>query len=155
MNINIRIKREEAVKRLELLKEKGMTYYPPHESFKKGTDIGIFENQGPLAKAVYYALKLNTGDNGFYDKLNQAVEEFETKHNAIVYLILVTHAVFGTVCDMFYVSDYKEEWKQDIQDLKDGYSCVYSYNMDEPMFSEIGTIGFGVAIAFGGIYRTE
>jgi hypothetical protein len=54
---------------------------------------------------------------------------------------------------MFYVSDCKSEWESDVFDLKNGYSCVYCYNMDEPMFSEIGTIGFDVSKRYGGIYR--
>lgn len=155
MKVNVGVKREEAIRRLEILKERGMTYTPPLKAFKSGEDIGIFENMGYGAEAIYYALYLNTGDDGFYDKLAQAVKEFEAQHNAVVYLILVTHSEFGTMCDMFYVSDYKSEWEQDVDDLKNGYSCVYCCNMDEPMFSEIGSIAFKASKLYGGIYREE
>lgn len=153
MNINIEVKREEAVKRLEILKGLGMSYTAPLRAFKEGEDVGIFENMGPGAEAVYYALNLNTGDGGFYDDLKAAVDEFEKEHNAIVYLILVTHTAYGTLCDMLYVSDYKKEWPSDRADLQEGLSCVYCYNLEEPMFSEFGTVAFEFSKRYGGIYR--
>lgn len=155
MKVNVGVKREEAIKRLEILKEKGMTYNPPLKAFKSGEDIGIFSNLGKGAEAVYYALNLNTGDEGFYDDLRNAVNEFEAKHNAVVYLILVTHTIFQTLCDMFYVSDCKEEWERDRKDLREGWSCTYSYNQTEPLFSEIGDIAFSASKSYGGLYRTE
>lgn len=150
-NVNLQIKREEAIKRLQLLKEKGMKYTPALKCFEKGEDIGIFENQIAM-KATYYQLYLNTGDGDFYDNLCKAVKDFENRFNAVVYLIQVTHSGFGTICHMFYVSDHKEEWYSDGEDLKNGYACVYAYNMDEPAFSDIGTVTFEMDPACGGLY---
>lgn len=154
MNINIIVKREEAIKRLEILKSKGLKYLPAIKCFKEGKDIGLFENQG-FMKSVYYQVKLNTGDNGFYDKLYSKIQEFEKLYNSLVYLILVSHSSFGTLCDFFFVSDCKTEWGNDRDDLWNGYAFVYSYNMDDDFCSEIGEIAFTGDPTCGGIYRCE
>ena len=145
-------KREEAIQRLEILKGLGMSYTAPLRAFKAGEDVGIFENMGQGVEAVYYALNLNTGDGGFYDNLKAAVDNFEKEHNALVYLILVTHTVYGDLCDMFYVGNDKKKWSRDRADLQKGLSCIYCYNLDEPMFSEIGTVAFEYSKRYGGIY---
>ena len=145
--------KEEALARLAILKEKGMTYSPAIRCFREGRDIGIFENQGGIARAVYYELNLNTGDEGFYDKLKAEVERFEKDSGGMVYLITVSHTMFGTLCDFFYVSQEKGRWASDRKDLKNGLSLVYCYNMDDDMCSEFGSIAFDVDRMFGGIYR--
>lgn len=148
MNINVEVKREEAIKRLEILKSKGLKYLPAIKCFKDGKDIGLFENQG-FMKSVYYQVKLNTGDKGFYDKLYSKIQEFEREYNSVVYLVLVV----GPFCDFFYVSDQKDEWKSDRKDLEEGYSYVYCYNTDDDLCSEIGEIEFKADPVCGGIYR--
>lgn len=145
--------KEEALARLAILKEKGMAYSPAIRCFREGRDIGIFENQGGFARAVYYELNLNTGDEGFYDKLKAEVERFEKDSGGMVYLITVSHTMFGTLCDFFYVSQDKDSWARDRRDLKDSLSLVYCYNMDDDMCSEFGSIAFDVDRMFGGIYR--
>ena len=152
MNINVEVKREEAIKRLEILKTKGLKYLPAIKCFKDGKDIGLFENQG-FMKSIYYQVKLNTGDKGFYDKLYSKIQEFEKLYNSLVYLVLVSHSSFGTLCDLFYVSDQKNEWESDREDLKEGYSYIYCYNMDDDLCSEIGEIEFKADPVCGGIYR--
>lgn len=154
MNINVEVKREEAIKRLEILKSKGLKYLHAIKCFKDGKDIGLFENQG-FMKSVYYQVKLNTGDKGFYDNLYQKIQGFEKNYNAIVYLVLESHTAFGTLCDFFYISDNQEEWEDDKQLLKEGYSYVYCYNMDDDMCSEIGEIAFKADPMCGGIYRYQ
>lgn len=154
MNINVEVKREEAIKRLEILKSKGLKYLPAIKCFKDGKDIGLFENQG-FMKSVYYQVKLNTGDKGFYDKLYSKIQDFEKLYNSLVYLVLVSHSSFGTLCDFFYVSDHKTEWGDDRNDLLDGYTYAYSYNMDDDLCSEIGEIAFKADPMCGGIYRYQ
>ena len=103
--VNIQLQKEEALKRLEILKQKGLKYSPAIKCFKDGKDIGIFENQRGPMKSVFYWLYGNTGDDDFYDQLAKKVKTFEAEENSIVYLILVSHTVFGTVCSFLYVSD--------------------------------------------------
>ena len=153
--INVELKREEAIKRLEILKTKGLKYLPAIKCFKDGKDIGLFENQGGFMKSVYYQVKLNTGDGYFYDDLYSKIQEFEKEYNSVVYLVLVSHTSFGTLCDFFYVSDYETEWEDDRNDLLDGYTFVYSYNMDDDLCSECGEIRFKPDPVCGGIYRYQ
>ena len=151
--INKEALKAEALARLAILKKKGMTYSPAIKCFKEDRDIGIFENQGGFAKSVYYELNLNTGDEGFYDALKAEVTRFEKDTEGMVYLILVSHTGFGTLCDLFYVSQQKSEWKYDREDLEAGYSLVYCYNMEDDMCSEFGSISYASCPSFGGIYR--
>ena len=135
--------------------ELGLKYKPAITCFTDKNDIPLFENFGGVQKSIFYQVKLNTGDNGFYDKLYSKIQEFEKRYNGLVYLVLVSHTVFGTLCDFFYVSDERHEWADDTEDLKEGYQYVYCYNMDDDMCSEIGEIGFKDDPVCGGIYRCE
>ena len=49
---------------------------------------------------------------------------------------------FGEIYSMFYVSNYKEEWKDDKEMLKQGETYAYCYNKTNEICSEIGLIGF-------------
>ena len=146
-------RKEEALKRLNILKANGMTFTQPIEAFKKGS-VGIFENQGAMARAVYYDLYLNKGDNDKYDKIIKYKEELEAKWDYTVYLIQIAHTNFGTCVSMFYVSNSEEDWEWDRSDLKENYAYVDCYNMTYEECSEGGTIGFAYDKAYGGIYRT-
>ena len=153
MKINMETKKQEALKRLEILKHFGMSFTAPIRQFKNEDEIGIFENQGSFADAVYYGLNMNTGDEGFYDNLKAAVTEFENGGENKVYLILVTHTVMGTLCDFFYVGDNEKSWSREKARLAKGIQQIYCYNMDEPLYSEFGDIGFVPSPAYGGIKR--
>ena len=88
-------------------------------------------------------------DNKF---LVDLVKKFEKKYNAVVYHVIHTYTNFGELYNLLYVSNDKEEWEQDMEDIADGYVFVWCENVDEPMFSEFGTIG--VASRFGGLVRS-
>lgn len=143
----------EAIKRLNFMKEKGLSYTPAINVFKRDMDVPVFENQGKLFDAVFYCLKLNAGDNGMFDKMNEVYRRLEFEGN-VVYLVQVTHTEFGTLASFFYVSDSPEEWKMDWDDLKDGYSCCYVANLDIQEYSQYGSIGFTYSKSCGGIVRT-
>ena len=81
------------------------------------------------------------------------VKNFEKKHNATVYHILHSNTEFGELLAILYVSKYKEEWKTDREDLKEGIAFSYVYNVDCPEYSEFGSIGF--VSRFGGLVRTS
>lgn len=153
MTTTLEQRREEALKRLNFLKQNGMTYAAPIRAFRDKGDIGIFENQGGFAKAVYYEMRLNSGDGDRYDEMCKAVEEYEAEENATVYLILVNHTPYGEVWSFLHVSDYPDSWEDDMNDLKDGYVCVRAHNRENPLFSDTGDVGFAYSPAYGGIYR--
>ena len=70
------------------------------------------------------------------------VQDFENEWNALVYLVVRTHTNLGTMDSLFYVSDHKEEWSMDNDDLVENCACVYVVNHDMPDCSEFGTITF-------------
>jgi len=80
------------------------------------------------------------------------IAKFEAKHNVLVYHAEYSRLEFGDCLSLFYVSDHKEEWTQDIADLKDGLSLCFVWNIDDPQCSEFGTIGF--KSINGGVKRT-
>lgn len=83
------------------------------------------------------------------DEQKERVKEFEDKHNCLVY-----HVIQSFVEDMkmecyLYVSPYEEEWEMDNEDLNHNIALCYVNNLDEPYFSEFGSIGFKLSIAKG------
>lgn len=79
------------------------------------------------------------------------VQEFEEENNALVYLVVRSFTNIGQMDNIFYVSDYMEEWHMDRDDIAENLACVYVKNYDMPDCSEFGTIAYkGVG---GGILR--
>ena len=116
-------------------------------------DVPIFERQNAMFSDVHYSLKLNKGEEP-YTSLALKVEELKLKYNCHTYLIQLTHFEFGDVYSFFYVPLNEEElWEEDKQNLKENYSYVYAFNIDEPMYSEFGEIMFKKG-SMGGIVRT-
>lgn len=144
---------QEALRRLQILKEKGMKFHKPVYDCFCRRDTPIFENQGLGFRSVFYSLYGNKGQEP-YDEIIKAKEEFEKEYNSLVYLILITHSNFGTLYDMLYVSHNDEEWEFDRDELEQGYAYVNCVNADDPMLSEIGEIGFKYDNVCGGIYRS-
>lgn len=79
------------------------------------------------------------------------IDEFEKEHDAVVYHMIHNMFVFGECYTMLYVSKYKEEWKEDKQDLKDGYALCYVKNVTDDFCSEFGTVAIKPSI--GGLVR--
>ena len=69
------------------------------------------------------------------------IYEFEKSHSAYVYYMCYSNTSFGEIYSMFYVSNYKEEWKDDNEMLKQGETYAYCYNKTNEICSEIGLIG--------------
>ena len=146
-------RKEEAVKRLQFLKKKGMKFgKAPIDAFKNGS-VGIFEYQNSIFRSTYYEGYMNESQEE-YQEIIKAKEEFESERNCTVYLIQISHTEFGKCVSMFYVSDTEEEWAMDNSDLNDGYTYAYVYNQTYPDYSEIGSIGFAYDGRCGGVYRT-
>lgn len=147
MKITKEQQREEAIVRLRILEEKGLMPQVRRD-FEQGT-INFSERMtipGLGTNGILYWLH----DNPEFDKL---VRDFEERTDSVVYH--ATHEVFegiGKILDLFYVSKYAEEWQQDRDDLKDGYSMVYAVNLDVDWCSDFGTVSF--AACGGGLVRS-
>lgn len=142
--------RKEALKRLDFLAKNGMSFKEPIKAFEKGS-VGIFENLGAPFRATYYDLYLNKGDER-YDKIIDAKETFESEFDSVVYLIQITHTDIGELVSMFYVSESRDSWEWDKQDLKEGITCADVYNLDDE-YADLGNIQFAYDKSCGGIYR--
>lgn len=148
---NYEVKKEEAMKRFEVLEHKGFSKQVIN-AFKKENKLFLFERQNSLFCATQYDIELNSGDNDKYDELLEAINNFEKKYDALVYAVQLTHFEFGECYSFFYVSGNPDDYDYDISDLKENYAYVYTWNKTDDYCSEFGTIGFEVK--YGGIVRT-
>ena len=136
MNVSREIKKNEAIKRMKAL---GL-YKPYINLFIEDDKIFLSEMTG-----------------GVFDFSKNAdvcekIKEFETEYNALVYHIIRTVTDFGELFSFLYVSDHKEEWEMDNEDIAEGYALAYVWNRDVDWCSEFGSIG--VSSKYGGIIRT-
>ena len=134
MNVSRVDKKKEAIRRMEILDIYSET-------------IRQFEKEGLVS---YSEPPLGT-NYWLTDEQMKAVREFEEEYHALVYFGARVYTEFGTLDAFLYVSDHEDEWKDDVEDLKDGYLYAYVYNHNVPEFSEIGSIR--VQPRFGGLVR--
>ena len=136
MKVSREIKKEEAIKRM-----KTMNIYSDAIKQFKNADI-VMVSEPPLGGLFW----LN-------DEEKEMVSKFEQENTALVYLVVRSFTNLGIMDNIFYVSDYQDEWEMDNADLNENYACVYVINHDMPDCSEFGTIawksvGGGVLRAF-------
>ena len=125
MKVSREIKKEEAIKRM-----KAMNIYSDAIKQFKNADI-VMVSEPPLGGLFW----LN-------DEEKEMVSKFEQENNALVYLVVRSFTNLGTMDNIFYVSDYQDEWFMDNADLNENYACVYVINHDMPDCSEFGTIAW-------------
>ena len=136
MNVSMENKKAEAINRMKTL-----DLFKPY--------IMAFEKRGKIY--------LSEPTGGVYEfdadvELVAKVKEFEEENNALVYHVIHSITIFGELYNFLYVSDYKEEWEMDNEDLAEGYAMSYVWNKTDEWCSEFGSIG--VKGKFGGIVRT-
>lgn len=101
--------------------------------------------------------KVNLSENGGFlywlnDDQKMRVAEFEKKYDALVYHVIRNITEFGELLSYLYVSDSKEEWEMDREDLTNGTALVYVENLNDKWCSEFGSIG--IQPRLGGLLRT-
>ena len=133
MKVSIEEKRAEAIKRM-----KAFGFF--HEA------IELFEaDNTPLSSeppwGAFYALD---------DKQKAAVHEFEKEYGGLVYSVIRSfHKELGVIDNLLYVSDEKDEWSMEWNDIKSMCPCVYAVNYNTPEFSELGLIGVKMGAGAG------
>ncbi|MDY4577854.1 MAG: hypothetical protein SO471_07810 [Anaerobutyricum hallii] len=125
MNVSREIKKVEAIKRM-----KAMNIYSDAIKKFKNADI-VMVSEPPLGGLFW----LN-------DEEKEMVSKFEQENNALVYLVVRSFTNLGIMDNIFYVSDYQDEWEMENEDLKDHYAFVYVVNHDMPDCSEFGSIAW-------------
>ena len=131
-NIDVEIKKKEAVERMKLL---GI-FEPTIEQFR---DEGLVSISEPPLGAFYWA----EGED------LERIREFEKEHNALVYVVVRSFTSLGKMDSYLFVSDDTEEWEGDRMGCKDGEVFAYVYNHDIPSYSEFGYIGVKRTVAAG------
>lgn len=126
--------KQEALQRMKKLD----IYFQAIKEFEKENIINKSEHGG-----ILYWLD---------EKEQEFVKEFEEKYNAVVYHIIHNYTEFGELYSLLFVSQHKEEWDWDNEDIKNNIAMVYVKNIDEDAFSEFGSIG--IKSQFGGLVRT-
>ena len=116
------------------------------EDFKNGT-----LNRSEFGGILYW---LN-------DDEKEIVDQFEEKTNCLVYHVIKNPTEFGELLTLLYVSEYEEEWEQEMADLSEpcefadgqkGYVVMaYVKNLDDDMCSEFGSVG--IMSNYGGVKR--
>lgn len=134
MNVSRLDKKKEAIRRMEIL-----DIYS--ETIRQFEMEGLVSCSEPHLGANYWLT----------DEQKKIVRDFQEEYNALVYFATTSYTEFGILDSFLYVSDYKDEWKSDVEDLKDGYVYAYVYNHNVPEYSEIGLIR--VQPRFGGLVR--
>lgn len=130
-DMNREMMKEEAVARMELLGLLPQTI----EDFKKGRI-----NKSEYGKGILYWLSKEE---------QEAVRKIEEKNNIVIYHAILDNSEFGPMYSYLYVNSYPQEWKQDREDILEGYPLAYVVNGE---IAEFGTIG--VEPMFGGLKRT-
>ena len=125
MKVSREIKKVEAIKRM-----KAMNIYSDAIKQFKNADI-VMVSEPPLGGLFW----LN-------DEEKEMVSKFEQENNALVYLVVRSFTNLGIMDNIFYVSDYQDEWFMDNADIDEHYACVYVINYDMPDCSEFGTIAW-------------
>lgn len=133
MKVSIEEKRAEAIKRMKAF------------GFFSDT-VKLFEKNGtPLSSeppcGAFYALN---------DQQKAAVHEFEEEYGGLVYSVIRSfHQELGVIDNLLYVSDEKDEWPMDWDDIENMCPCVYAVNYNTPEFSEFGSIGVKMGAGAG------
>lgn len=139
MMIEKNVKKEEALKRMKIL---GLSEEV----------ISQFENE--CAVCIHDPQRVNVILHGkvhdiqwseirpVTEEEHQQIRNFESEYNCLVYAAIKNYTSIGTMNSYFYVSDYSEEWDNDQEILRESGTYAFVYNESEPMFSEIGYIGF-------------
>lgn len=123
----------EAIERMKLLKLDNSCI----EAFAKGK-VWESESYGALYEVN--------------QKEQELIDNFEKNHpNCLVYHMIHNVFEFGECYSMLYVSNDTDEWEQDKQDIKDGYTFAWVENVDLDWCSEFGSIA--IKSQFGGLVR--
>lgn len=132
MNISREDKKTEAIARMKML-----GIFP--ETIKQFAKKDLVSISEPPVGAFFWV----EGDE------LEEMRKWEQEHNALVYVIVRSYTTLGQMDSCLYVSDYKEEWEEDMEYLKQGEVYAYVINRDMPDCSEIGCIGVKRTIAAG------
>ena len=137
--------KNEALNRLRLLQMKFELLENVVTEFEQNDTLYYSEYINKNAQGILYYVTNN-------EEITNAIKEFEEKHQAKVYHVILTPLIYGRMLSLLYVSQYTEEWQRDRNELSEGLPLAYCINLDNEVTSEFG--GIQIEKANGGITRT-
>ncbi len=138
------LQKKEALKRLKILQDKFELMETVTKEFKQDNTLYYSEYVNKSCPAILYWVSNKK-------EYENAVKEFEEKHNTLVYHCILNRTTFGTILTLLYVTEEQEEWKEDKEQLQEGLPLSYVVNLSDNECSEFGGIQIGGAM--GGIVR--
>ena len=125
---------QEAIKRMKLLK----LYQNVIKEFKEEQRL----NKSDLNKGILYWLN---------EEEQEMIEKLEKKYKFMTYHIIHSYSNLGETYEILFIKDNKEEWKAEMEDLKNGYAMARVEVINCPINSKFGYIG--VKSINGGVLR--
>lgn len=87
------------------------------------------------------------------DEEKKRIKRIEEKYKILVYHVIHTYTTnLGELYDLLYVSNHKEEWEYDRQDIKQGIILSRTEVIYDSINNEFGSIG--IQSKNGGVVRT-
>lgn len=127
--------RNEAIKRMKML---GMSQ-KVIDALKKSDQIAV-----SIAGNITFQIK---------DEIRDMIKQYEQKNNAYVYHCIYCETEWDDILyNLLYVCKYEDDWKYELEDLKNGIVSARVINESVPYFSESGSIG--VKPLCGALIRT-
>ena len=83
----------------------------------------------------------------------EMIDRFEEENDVLVYHAIFTRTAYCRFFSMLFVSQYKEDWQSDMNDIRHGCPTAMVINIDDEMFSGMG--GIGIKQVSGRLERTE
>ena len=140
--------KQEALLRLGLLKKQGLDEGLDciSRDFEKSERVYYSETMNKMFRGILYWLDNKPEFMALKDK-------FEKETGGLVYHAELSHTTIGDMLTFFYVSQHKDEWEMDREDIKHGQTFAYVNNLATPEFSEFGSVPF--TCVNGGLMRTD
>lgn len=132
MKITKEEKKAEAIRRMKMLE----IFPETVRQFEKQNLVSISE---PPLGAFYWC----------DEEQRKIINQIEEEYNLLVYMGIMSYTEFGQMLSLLYVSDHKDEWDDDNQNLLNEEAMTYTYNYDAPDCSEFGYIMFKKTPAAG------
>ena len=114
--------KEEALSRMKLLDIDGIAI----DNFEQKEKITCFDwpyNKKPIPEEVL-----------------QKAKEIEEKYDITFYIATFNETMFFDMYSFLYVGSNKADWELDREELKQGNTYAWIYNVSHPDMSEIGSI---------------
>lgn len=83
----------------------------------------------------------------------EMIDRFEEEKGALVYHAIFTRTAYCRYFSLLFVSQYKEDWESDMNDIRHGCPTAMVINIDDEMCSGMG--GIGIKQVSDRLERTE